>query len=557
MLPIHTVLDNSFSKEFSITGACLTFELRQSFVLRMSFVSWQYGFLLAAAFVLYWSVPGPWRIRLLLAASYIFYAAWDIRFISLLLASTSTYYFCGLAIANKPRPLREVFTYTCLPGIWLVLCLLLKKPVPVSGLVWAFALPVIMLVSHVLIQRMTERDSRCKAFLWLALGVNLGLLGFFKYFNFFAESGAALLNQLGLETDWTLLNIVLPVGISFYTFQAISYVVDIQKNKVQPTSDFTTFATYLAFFPQLVAGPIERSTGLLPQLLKPPCWIIDHLYSGARLLLIGFFKKIFVADNCAILANHVFSTPSAELNTAWALLGVSAFAFQIYGDFSGYSDIARGSARLLGIELTINFRLPYLALNPSEFWRRWHITLSTWFRDYVYIPLGGNKGTAWKTCRNLTLAMLLAGLWHGASWNFVLWGAYHALLLGIFHHSLLWQQTTTATWPRKVAAWLLMFALTLLGWAIFRAESFPQLFDWLQALSQWHNPDALDWRKPSRWLWLHIVPLLLFQAVTFNQDDESSLSHLHWATRGIILLLLFILTVTSMVSDKEFIYFRF
>ncbi len=426
-----------------------------------------------------------------------------------------------------------------------------------SGFVSAFALPVIMLTAHAGIGRIADQKARSKTFLWLALGINLGLLAFFKYFNFFVESTAAMLTQIGLEPSWTLLNIVLPVGISFYTFQAISYVVDIHKGRIQPTGDFTTFATYLAFFPQLVAGPIERSTGLLPQLLKPPNWETNHLHSGARLLLVGFFKKVFVADNCAILASHVFSTHSSELNTAWALIGVTAFAFQIYGDFSGYSDIARGSARLLGIQLTLNFRLPYLALNPSDFWRRWHITLSTWFRDYVYIPLGGNKETAWMTCRNLALAMLLAGLWHGASWTFILWGAYHALLLGAFHQSQLWQQTAAANWPRKAAAWLLMLVLTLLGWAIFRAESIPQLFDWLNALGQWHNPDALDWRKPSRWLWLHIVPLLLLQGATFKQEDEASLSHLHWAARGVVYLLLFILTVTSMVNDKEFIYFQF
>jgi len=526
----------------------------------MSFASWQYGFLLASAFVLHWMLPKAWRVRLLLAASYLFYAAWDTRFVALLLASTSTYYLCGLAIANRPLSRKKVLGYTLLPGLWLILCFLVNfqdRPVPAIGLLIALIFPVIMLAAHSTIHRTTNPEARANSYLWLALVINLGLLGFFKYFNFFAESATSLLNHLGLEAGWTLLHIMLPVGISFYTFQAISYVVDIKKSKTQPTGEFTIFATYLAFFPQLVAGPIERSTNLLPQLLSPPKWEIGHLHTGARLLLIGFFKKIFVADNCAILANHVFSTHSSQLDTAWALIGVLAFAFQIYGDFSGYSDIARGSARLLGIQLTLNFHFPYFASNPSDFWRRWHITLSTWFRDYVYIPLGGNRGTKWHTIRNLAIAMLLAGLWHGASWTFVLWGAYHAILLAAFQQSRSWQQLATFGRLYEIAACLFMFLLTLVGWSIFRAESIAQLFDWLNALSQWNNPAALDWYKPSRWLWLHVIPLLLLQIATFKHDDESSLGHVHWALRGFIFLLIFILTATSMANDKEFIYFQF
>jgi len=526
----------------------------------MNFVSLEYGYLLLAAFILFWISPRPWRIRLLFAASYLFYMAWDVRFVALLLASSTTYYLCGLGIANKQKSPGKIAALALLPGVWLALCSVFEiqgKTVSSEVLIAAFSFLPVMLGANQLIGGMPSDQGRRKGFLWLALGINLGLLGFFKYFNFFAESVGGLVEQFGLSSSWTLTHIILPVGISFYTFQAISYIVDIKNKKIEPTDCFITFATYLAFFPQLIAGPIERSTKLLPQLIAPAKWDISHLHIGLRLLLIGFFKKLFVADNCAILANHVFVADNPEINTAWALLGVLAFAFQIYGDFSGYSDIARGSARLLGIELSLNFRFPYFALNPSEFWRRWHITLSTWFRDYVYIPLGGNQGAWGATCRNLAIAMVLAGLWHGAAWTFILWGAYHACLLMAFHYSPRWQQACESGRAAKLACWVGMCGLTLIGWAIFRSDSMFQFYLWFTGIFQWQVTGAMEWEKPARWLLLHIGPLLLLQWATLKERDEASLDHHHWATRGFIYLLLFVFTATSMVNDQEFIYFQF
>jgi alginate O-acetyltransferase complex protein AlgI len=526
----------------------------------VNFASWEYGFLLVATLILFWSLPSRWRIHTLLVSSYYFYMSWDARFVALLLTSTTTYYLCGLGIAKREKSLWQVAGFSLLPGIWLSLCAIFhiqEKLIDNSTLLTAYCLPPVMVIAHQWIGRPRSAEDRQKAFLGLALIINLALLGFFKYFNFFADSTTALLDRCGLHTEWFFPQVILPVGISFYTFQAISYVVDIRNGKIKPTDCFVTFATYLAFFPQLVAGPIERSAKLLPQFLNPAKWDPTHLQVGLRLLLIGFFKKLFVADNCAIIANHVFSGEAGELNTAWALLGVLAFAFQIYGDFSGYSDIARGSARLLGIELTLNFKSPFNALNPSDFWRRWHITLSTWFRDYVYIPLGGNRSSKWKISRNLAIAMILAGLWHGAAWTFILWGAYHAFILIVFHHSHKWQRLSESGRSGKLISWALMSVLTLLGWAIFRAESMAQLNIWWTSIFQWQVEGALDWQKPTQWLALHIVPLLLLQWATRNKCDESSLDQVHWIGRGFIYMFLLLLTASSMVNDKDFIYFQF
>ena len=259
-----------------------------------------------------------------------------------------------------------------------------------------------------LLWRLPWPRAKRRAFAALSILTNLGVLGFFKYFNFFASSLEAVAGRLGWTPDWTLPHIILPVGISFYTFQSISYSVEVFKGKARPAADFVTFAAYLSFFPQLVAGPIERPNDLLPQFETPAAWDPANFHRGLRLILTGLFKKVYVANNCAMIANYAFA-PGRVLGAPWALLGALAFAFQIYGDFSGYTDIARGSARLLGIRLNHNFNFPYFAQGPSEFWRRWHITLSSWFRDYVYIPLGGNRRGTGRMYFNLWLTMLLAG----------------------------------------------------------------------------------------------------------------------------------------------------
>ena len=254
------------------------------------------------------------------------------------------------------------------------------------------------------------------------------MLGFFKYFNFFADSLHAVFDGLGWQVDFVTLRVLLPVGISFYTFVTMSYVIDVYRREIPPTRDLLDFAVFVAFFPHLVAGPILRASTLSPQIDAPRRISRDQMRDGAWLIAWGYFQKVFVADNLAGLANGVFD-PGARPTGINVLLGVYAFAFQIYGDFAGYSNIARGTSKLMGIELIENFRFPYFVRTPQEFWRHWHISLSTWLRDYLYIPLGGNRGGEWQTRRNLLLTMVLGGLWHGAAWTFVLWGVYQGVLL--------------------------------------------------------------------------------------------------------------------------------
>lgn len=524
----------------------------------MSFTSWQYALFLPLVVLLYWPLPRLGRMALLLAASYFFYGMWDLRFLALLMASTGIDFFCARSIVGEREGRFKVLLTTLAPFLWLGGCSLFGQGqvgISQTSLVVAGLFPLLFVPMHEWIWSWPERHRR-KGFLWLSILTNLAVLAFFKYFGFFADSLVSLLGAAGIQPGWTLPNIILPVAISFYTFQSVAYAVDVYKHKVQPVPDLLTFSAYLAFFPQLVAGPIERPAKFVPQFTHAAVWEWEHLHAGLRLLLIGAFKKIFVADNCAIVANYVFN-PGASLNAPWALLGIIAFAFQIYGDFSGYTDLARGSARLLGINLSMNFRFPYLATGPSDFWQRWHITLSSWFRDYVYIPLGGNRAGLFRTVVNLWITMLLAGLWHGASWTFVLWGAYHAAMQTAYRIVPGLGALEKATGGgKRVAAVALMFVFTLFGWAIFRAQTMGQLGIWLQALAVW-TPAAESWSKPALWLVLHIVPLLLLQMVTAKSRDEAELGHLPWWARGAVFFLLFVAFVSSVSTEQEFIYFQF
>src|SRR5689334_10694399 len=311
---------------------------------------------------------------LLLVASYYFYAAWDWRFLGLLIASTLIDYVCALAIDRAENPRRR------------------------------------------------------KLLLTLSLGFNLSMLGFFKYFNFFAGSLHGLFALAGWQLDFFTLKVLLPIGISFYTFMTMSYVIDVYRREITPTRNLLEFAVFIAYFPHLVAGPILRASKLLWQVERPRTVTREQVVEGLWLIAWGLFMKVFVADNLGHIVDAVF-TPGHVLAGPDVLLAVYAFAFQIYGDFSGYSDIARGTSKLMGIDLTVNFLFPYFVTSPQAFWRNWHISLSTWLRDYLYIPLGGNRGSAWQTRRNLMITMVLGGLWHGAAWSFVIWGAYQGALL--------------------------------------------------------------------------------------------------------------------------------
>ena len=545
----------------------------------MSFTSWEFAVLLSSVFALYWRLPWRGRIWLILAASYSFYGFWDARFLALHFTTTIVDYFAATAMNRQRVALTKVAGMTAIPAAWMLVCKAMQfqgRDVSWEHLTPAIALPVLFTGLYALLWRLPEGRQR-RAFLLLSLGSNLVVLGFFKYFNFFADSLVHALDAIGWKTGWTLPHILLPVGISFYTFQAMSYTIDVYRGQTKSVADFPLFAAFLSFFPQLVAGPIERTHQMMPQFEKPREWDPGAFQRGGRLLLFGLFKKVFVGDNCALLANYAFAADT-PLNGPWALLGVLAFAVQIYGDFSGYTDIARGSAQLLGFRLNHNFRLPYFAQGPSDFWRRWHITLSAWFRDYVYIPLGGNRSGTFATLRNLGLTMVLAGLWHGANWTFILWGAYHGALLIIYRlvpplHAL----ESAKSRPRVLLGTIVMFALTLVGWAIFRCGSLAQLGDWFAAFGRWQASSGIgwskpaigevlavpvanvtvDWLKPALWFAIHALPLALLQFAARRSGDESDNSEWPWPARGIVYVLMFLAVASSTVGEVEFIYFQF
>ncbi|MDR3182002.1 MAG: MBOAT family protein [Planctomycetaceae bacterium] len=330
-----------------------------------------------------------------------------------------------------------------------------------------------------------------KYVLWFSIVTNLGILGFFKYFNFFADSFERVIAPFGLQADFVTLNIILPVGISFYTFQTMAYTIDVYRGKEKACTDFIDFALYVCYFPQLVAGPIERAGNLIPQFAKARNIDSLQFYNGIRLIFWGFFKKIFIADGVAPYVNDCFTNPSAY-SGGTLLLGAYLFAIQIYGDFSGYTDIARGVSRLFGIELCLNFRQPYLASNITDFWRRWHISLSSWLRDYLYIPLGGNRNGKYRTYINVMLTMLLGGLWHGAALTFIVWGALHGLYLAVHkavtgkrvNDSVMENNKIPALKERiaKLLGMIVTFHLVCFAWIFFRANTLPEAFAYLSGI---------------------------------------------------------------------------
>ncbi len=441
----------------------------------------------------------------LLIASYIFYGYWDWRFTSLLALSTIVDFTVGLLLQN------------------------------------------------------TEEERKRKLLLFISIFFNLSLLGFFKYFNFFAESFTGLFQVFGMEADWVTLNVLLPVGISFYTFQTMSYTIDVYKRDLQPINSFLDFALFVSFFPQLVAGPIERATTLIPQIISPRHLKLEQINAGIYLIIWGYFKKLVIADNMANIANSVFNnyTQYQGLDIA---IGILAFTIQIYGDFSGYSDIARGLSKLMGFELMVNFKLPYFALNPSDFWLRWHISLSTWLRDYLYIPLGGNRRGNFNTYRNLFLTMLLGGLWHGAAWNFVIWGAFQGLILIIYRffdkepeHLDPW--CGKYSYLRIFGKMLLMFILTNIGWLIFRSSSINQIYYMLSNIGLGISEKSLLWGYDLVFLCL---PLLLIQIYQYVTRDLLILTKLKPVVRVAIYSFLIIwICIFGTREAGEFIYFQF
>ncbi|OHX64920.1 MBOAT family O-acyltransferase [Flammeovirga pacifica] len=411
-----------------------------------------------------------------------------------------------------------------------------------------------------------------RKWLYLSLFVNLGVLGFFKYFNFFSKSFTDAFTILGqTPSDPLLLNIILPVGISFYTFQTLSYSLDVYQDKLKPTQDFISFTAYVSFFPQLVAGPIERANHLLPQFQKGRAFSYDKATDGMRQILWGLFKKVVIADNCAEYANLIFSNYE-DYSTSSLWLGAIFFSFQIYGDFSGYSDIAIGLSRLFGFELMQNFSTPYFSRDIAEFWRRWHISLSSWFRDYLYIPLGGSRGGTYQKIRNVFIIFIVSGFWHGASWNFIIWGTLNALfilplVLFQLNRNHLTIVASNRRFPsiKEVGQMSFTFFLTLIAWVFFRSESLTDAFQYLQGMftfsgniiptQQLFDATSLSIKK----LFLLIVIFLWMEWI--NREKRHTLEKFGTTWPRIIrfgfyyCLLIFIFMYSG--DEQEFIYFQF
>ncbi len=429
------------------------------------------------------------------------------------------------------------------------------------GLIWLVTLVSFYCALH--IGRVTDRSQEGKRKRKLLLAANvvfsLGVLCVFKYFNFFMDGAADLFNLLGLKMNPVTLNLLLPVGISFFTFQSIGYVVDVYKKRLEPCEDLIDFALFVAFFPQLVAGPIERAKNLLPQMQRPRSITMGGINAGLYLLLWGYFKKMVIADNLGLLSDQIFNN-YGEYSGLDLVLGGLAFTFQIYCDFSGYSDVARGLSKLMGFELMINFKLPFFAINPTDFWRRWHISLSTWLRDYLYIPLGGNRKGSLNTYRNLMITMLLGGLWHGAAWNFVLWGAYHGILLALYRRFER-RPAIAAPWSGeysrlvtclKMAA---MFFFALVGWVIFRSGSAHQIMYMFSnaSLLASDGTAALAWE-----IAFYAVPLLAVQVAQYVSQDLNVICNSSPIIRIPVYGLLFVgIAVFGVRESPEFIYFQF
>ncbi|MEO1011527.1 MAG: MBOAT family O-acyltransferase [Bacteroidota bacterium] len=482
----------------------------------MLFNSIDFALFLPVVFLLYWFVTyGNLKLQnfLVVLASYIFYGWWDWRFLSLILFSTVVDYSVGRLLMDE------------------------------------------------------NRQARRRVLLWISIIINIGFLGFFKYYNFFAENFIAAFSLFGTEFRASSLNIVLPVGISFYTFQTLSYTMDVYRRKMDATKDFIAFAAFVSFFPQLVAGPIERAKNLLPQFCVRRKFDYTKATDGVRQILWGLFKKVVIADNCAEFANQIFNN-SAAMDGSTLVLGVVFFAFQIYGDFSGYSDIAIGVARLFGFDLMRNFAFPYFSRDIAEFWRRWHISLSTWFRDYVYIPLGGSRGGTWMKVRNTFVIFAVSGFWHGANWTFIIWGLLNAvyflpLLLAGKNRDNMTTVAQGRLWPgfKNVFSILCTFGLTLFAWIFFRAESLDHAMAYISGIfspSLFTAPHFYDMGEAL----ITLVFVCLFIIVEWlgrNEEYAIAAMGLSWRRpmRYTLYYTLMIIIFLFAGKGQEFIYFQF
>lgn len=478
----------------------------------MLFNSLDFALFLPLVFLLYWFV-GRRQLHLqnlfLVLASYFFYACWDWRFLSLIFFSTILDFTIGLALGRQ------------------------------------------------------EESWQRKGLLWLSVAGNIGILGFFKYYNFFVQSFTEAFALFGLKLHLGTLNIILPVGISFYTFQTLSYTIDIYRKRLEPTKDFIAFAGFVSFFPQLVAGPIERATHLLPQFLTRRVFNYPLAVDGTRQILWGLFKKVVVADNCAVVVDLVFQNPGAYSGST-LLLGAVFFAFQIYGDFSGYSDISIGTARLFGFELKQNFSFPYFSRDIAEFWRRWHISLSTWFRDYLYIPLGGSRGSTWNQVRNIFIIFIVSGFWHGANWTFLLWGGLNALcflplLLSRKNRVHLDVVAKNKVFPtlKETFQMLFTFGITVMAWIFFRAESVAHALLYLKGIFE-SSLFSFPSLSPL-YVWFGIIVMLLLEWIHRDKQHGLQLNNdkIAQPLRWVIYAVLSFSIAIFMGEANPFIYFQF
>ncbi|MBL3654859.1 MBOAT family O-acyltransferase [Fulvivirga sediminis] len=476
----------------------------------MLFNSIDFAVFLPIVFLFYW-LAFQKHLRLqnlfIVLVSYIFYGWWDWRFLLLIFFSTLVDYWVGRGLMYSDGSLRR------------------------------------------------------RVLLWVSLSINLGILAFFKYFNFFVSSFASSFSLLGAEIQSSTLNIILPVGISFYTLQTLSYSIDVYKRKLEPTSDFIAFAAFVSFFPQLVAGPIERASCLLPQFYKSRVFDREKSIEALKLMLWGLFKKVVIADSCALFANQVFGNYKGMLGSE-LLFGAICFTFQIYCDFSGYSDIARGVARLFGFEIMQNFYYPYFSKNISEFWRRWHISLSSWFKDYLYVPLGGNRGNSLFKIRNVFIVFIVSGLWHGANWTFIVWGMLHA----VFYLPLLLGGKRLSKGEesniKNVFQIVFTFTLTMLSWVFFRSESVSMAFDYLNRIRLAPFIELSSFLFSVRVIGVVLILISFVVIEWISQEHQFAFEKIgvRWKRPWRWLMyysVMIIIVWCSGNSSQEFVYFQF
>ncbi len=483
----------------------------------MLFNSIGFAFFLPVAFILYWFATRGSLIKqniLLLISSYFFYACWDWRFLFLLVFSTLLDYYTGLKMSENPSEKSKKFWF------------------------------------------------------WLSIIVNVGFLGVFKYYNFFAASFANLLTGFGFKINIQTIGVILPVGISFYTFHGLSYVIDIYKGRIKAERNFIDYSVFVCFFPLLVAGPIERATHLLPQIKNSRTFDYSKTVDGLRQILWGLFKKIVIADNCAIYANQIFNG-SSGLSGSTLFIGALFFTFQIYGDFSGYSDIALGTAKLFGIDLLQNFSFPYFSRDMAEFWRRWHISLSTWFRDYLYIPLGGSKGGTWMKIRNTFIIFLVSGFWHGANWTFIFWGLLNAIYIMpsvIFKTNrnnldVVARGRFLPTFKEFISMFF-TFLLTVFAWIFFRSASITDAFIFINNIFS-KSLFSVPWFVGMVNASVLFLLILLFMVVEWlGREKKYAIQNLQikfskpvrWA---IYISIVFLIGIFMHTSETPFIYFQF